>query len=393
MRIKGLQLVFCFWSILYRVLYAQNLIPDSSFEKNNTVPVEYSAIGANAYWKSPTRGTPDLFCRCKNKKLAKISVVNVPSNAMGIQEPKSGNCYAGLFCVSHGYYREYLQTELSAPLEAGKEYVVRFYISLSDYSTLTADKIGICLLNQPLRQEHSDYIRNLNPVYIPLDPDPGTDTEQWHEKSFLYKARGGEKYLLLGTFELRKLRLTGREVPKNLSTPIYKKEPRDAYYYFDDVSITEYKPEPEEKEFSEISSEDLATNDPPEVVTVGPASEPFLHTDSVMVFKNLLFKTGKWEIEKSSFSELDLLAKKMNEDKTLKIEIYGHTDKKGNELKNKQLSENRAKAVAEYLMEKGIENYRIVYVGFGSSRPVADNLSEEGRKQNRRVEFVLYRQN
>jgi hypothetical protein len=54
---------------------------------------------------------------------------------MGIQEARSGKCYAGIFAFSHGYYREYLQTTLSTPLESNKEYILSMYIILSDYSS------------------------------------------------------------------------------------------------------------------------------------------------------------------------------------------------------------------------------------------------------------------
>src|SRR5688572_13373769 len=82
---------------------AQNMLPDSSFEKNKFIPIEYSQLGSNNSWSSPSRGTTDLFCKCTDKKI-KHSVVNVPNNSMGVQEAHSGNCYAGFFAVSHGFY-------------------------------------------------------------------------------------------------------------------------------------------------------------------------------------------------------------------------------------------------------------------------------------------------
>ena len=71
------------------------------------------------------------------------------------------------------------------------------------------------------------------------------------------------------------------------------------------------------------------------------------------------------------------------------IEIAGHTDNIGDEAYNLELSTNRAKAVVEYLVQKGINSERMKYIGYGFSKPVASNDSEEGRKQNRRTEMMV----
>jgi outer membrane protein OmpA-like peptidoglycan-associated protein len=71
------------------------------------------------------------------------------------------------------------------------------------------------------------------------------------------------------------------------------------------------------------------------------------------------------------------------------ITIIGNTDNTGNEEKNRILSEARAKAVAEYLTSKNIDKSRIKYTGYGSSKPIASNDTEEGKQQNRRVEFII----
>jgi outer membrane protein OmpA-like peptidoglycan-associated protein len=380
---------FGIFYILNNPLYSQNLIPDSSFEKNKVVPTEYSMISANNYWHSPTRGTPDLFCKCKNKKLAKISVVNVPKNGMGIQHPHSGNCYAGIFCVSHGFYREYLQTELSRPLEAGKDYLVRMHVSLSDYSSLTVDKIGFCFLDNPLKYDHSEHLTNLHPVYIPIEHEIYTDTAGWHLLEAVYRAKGGESIMLIGSFEIRRMRITGYPVPKGISSPMNRTFPRDAYYYFDDIGVFEIKPEPPDELYDLAPENELS--EAPDTVRVFPLSPNEITYDTVLVFKTLQFETGKSTILPSSYKELNIILQKMKNDPLLKIEIFGHTDNTGKEHKNKLLSEERARAVANYFITNGIEDYRIVSVGFGSSKPIADNQTISGRKLNRRVEFVLFK--
>ena len=91
----------------------------------------------------------------------------------------------------------------------------------------------------------------------------------------------------------------------------------------------------------------------------------------------------------SSFAELDNLAQYLKENTETIISISGHTDNTGTEEHNLQLSEARAKAVADYLAAKNLDKARISFKGFGSSVPITSNETEEGRKQNRRVDFIL----
>lgn len=376
--------------LFFGILPAQyNLVPDSSFEFNKSIPLDYSGLGLSATWSSPTRATPDLFCKC-NKKQKKLSRVNVPENAMGNQEAKSGNCYAGVFACSHGYYREYLQTELSTSLRADKLYELTMYISLSDYSPLAIDKFGICFLNKKLSQAHSDVITELRPIYVNIEEEIGMETNEWHKISFIYKAKGGENTLLIGSFGIKRLWKTGNTVPYEISSPIYKKGARDAYYYFDDISVYEFIPEIIDTNETYINP--YFANMEPEMSTteiIEPDTINHLPSEVMTVFKNVLFETGASTLLPSSFTELDILAAYLKADKKLIAEIYGHTDSQGNEQKNIELSYNRAKAVADYLTRKGVNAGNLIYKGLGSSIPISDNDTEEGRKRNRRVEFIL----
>jgi outer membrane protein OmpA-like peptidoglycan-associated protein len=104
---------------------------------------------------------------------------------------------------------------------------------------------------------------------------------------------------------------------------------------------------------------------------------------------NIFFETGKATLLEESNSELDVLVELLQENATMEILISGHTDNKGNAKLNQKLSEDRVKSVDAYLVSKGIETKRLTYKGFGSTKPVADNKTEEGRAKNRRVEFKI----
>jgi outer membrane protein OmpA-like peptidoglycan-associated protein len=108
-----------------------------------------------------------------------------------------------------------------------------------------------------------------------------------------------------------------------------------------------------------------------------------------VVLNNIFFEVNKYELRDVSKTELNTLVDLMKKNPTMKIELSGHTDNSGIETENKVLSENRAKAVMEYLISNGIEAARLSAKGYGSTKPIADNKTEEGKQKNRRTEFVV----
>lgn len=104
---------------------------------------------------------------------------------------------------------------------------------------------------------------------------------------------------------------------------------------------------------------------------------------------NIYFETNSYILKEESFVELNLLVEFLWTKQQVEIEIAGHTDNVGANSYNQTLSENRAKAVAEYLKERGISVYRYKANGYGEERPVADNSTVDGRQLNRRVEFKI----
>ena len=115
-----------------------------------------------------------------------------------------------------------------------------------------------------------------------------------------------------------------------------------------------------------------------------------IHTDEeALETGSIMFHAGNAKIKTESYKELNRIAK-MIKGKTSIIRIQGHTARfKGAESNNQVLSEKRAGAVRKYLIKKGIMRSRLIAVGFGSSKPIADNKTAEGRAKNRRVEFII----
>jgi outer membrane protein OmpA-like peptidoglycan-associated protein len=105
--------------------------------------------------------------------------------------------------------------------------------------------------------------------------------------------------------------------------------------------------------------------------------------------KNVFFATGSYKLLPKSFKSLDAVVDLMKSDASLMIDIDGHTDSQGSDESNQVLSDNRAGAVKNYLVGKGIDASRLKSSGYGETKPVADNASAAGRAKNRRTEMVV----
>lgn len=104
---------------------------------------------------------------------------------------------------------------------------------------------------------------------------------------------------------------------------------------------------------------------------------------------NVTFATNSSDLRPAFFQVLDSVGKVMTEFDQTVVEVAGHTDSTGTEDYNQALSERRASSVSQYLQSRGINSQRLITVGMGELRPVADNGTDEGRQANRRVEITV----
>ncbi|MFN7143848.1 MAG: OmpA family protein [Myxococcota bacterium] len=112
-------------------------------------------------------------------------------------------------------------------------------------------------------------------------------------------------------------------------------------------------------------------------------------SDQIVIRQRINFATGKATILPDSFPVLDDVAQVMKDFPNIRIEIGGHTDNVGDDAANQRLSKNRADAVFEYLLSKGVPATRMTTMGYGETRPVDTNMTDAGKLNNRRVEFVI----
>lgn len=104
---------------------------------------------------------------------------------------------------------------------------------------------------------------------------------------------------------------------------------------------------------------------------------------------NIAFEFGQSSLTQNSFPFLDKVIQFLKEQPQIKISIQGHTDSQGSALFNQKLSEVRAKACLNYIVNKGVSATQLTYIGFGESQPIADNTTEMGRSLNRRATFIV----
>ncbi len=117
-----------------------------------------------------------------------------------------------------------------------------------------------------------------------------------------------------------------------------------------------------------------------------------IELNASIVLNNIFFDVNKFDLRPESQIELDKIVQLLNDNPTLKIQISGHTDNQGKPPVNLTLSNNRAKTVVSYLINKRIQPARLTFKGFGETQPVADNKTESGRARNRRTELKVIAQ-
>ena len=206
-------------------LPGQNLVPNPGFERYHQCPPYPGQIHEAIAWDSPNNQTTDFFHRCADP----ADGAGVPQNLLGRQEPHSGDGYGGIrtwipVIDGNPLYREYLSVRLTAPLQAGERYAVRFWVSVAEASSHLSDDLGLYFsataFDQAARYAVTPQLRQPDGFIL-------EDVEKWVSISGAYRAEGGEQYLLIGNF------LDDADMTRQ---PVADREPV-VYYYIDDVEV------------------------------------------------------------------------------------------------------------------------------------------------------------
>lgn len=333
-----------------------NLVPNGSFEvsKNRspyiTAAKPWRGLNTVDYYRQPYAGDSSQF-----------------------KGARTGKCYIGMRFQSD--YKEFIYVKLAKPLKKGETYEYEMFLRVAPWSTVTLRSWGVHFSRSGYKL--TDELTPANHRDTVEQTGLATEDGNWFRVSGTFTAQGGEKVMTIGNFAER--------IKKDMEKPhFFFFGFREAYYFLDDVSLY--------KEGERPGLDTLA----PVAVVAEPGEENAdsnvaLEVGEVIRLDNILFETGKSELLNGSHVELNRLAELLNDNPTMEIRISGHTDSKGRPEKNMQLSEQRARAVYEYLMSKGVKN-RVEFKGYGSTKPIAPNDTESGRRQNRRVEFEVLKQ-
>ncbi len=342
-------LIFC---TFFFSNFAQNLIPNPSFESFRSLPTDNKGFkyfnnwlvinGLVSFYHKKAIVDPNGFS------------FKIPSNCSGFQATHSGDAYISIQAVNKRIeHREaaIIQTKLKTQLIEGHKYYTEVFISLAENSTITTSSLWIYFSDSSFANINSNKkLFLIQPQIINNKDSFVTDTLNWVKFSGVYTAKGTEKYFLFGTQE-REMKI------KNLTDQEHLQWRGD--FYVDDFLVEDL-----------TAKFDFNKNEP-------------------LILKNILFKSASSQLLEESFNELNSLSNYLKATSTLKIEIQGHTDNKGDKENNRILSENRAKAVMDYLIEKGISAQMLTYKGFGDSKPIDSNTTDKGKANNRRVEIKI----
>jgi len=359
---------------------SQNLIPNSDFEQTETgeyIPNE--SIKQLKFWKkilpvySPNIKVPILremyidtsykFNFYYDKKSFKqyfADYTNFEKSSIDTTKldygifiynvlPYSGNCYI----KSIGYKkRNLLQVKLKEPLKKNHYYYFEMYYRLGTrFSKLTNQfksmDFGVLFSNNDFskkvfKNELFQKTIKYKPQII-VDKFPSECIDKWVKFSIIIKVNTDYNYILIGN---------------------HSKPNNNVYceFYIDKLQLI-----PFDNYFS----------------------SKYLKKEELIKIPNIFFKLNSSILEKESYTSLNLLTSFLKNTEKIKIQINGHTDNTGSDKINKELSKNRAKAVAEFLISKGINKTRLTYKGYGSTKPIDTNNTAKGRQNNRRVEVKI----
>jgi len=349
--------------------FTQNLVPNPGFEDYSNCPGYFtqsiSEFRAKS-WMPAGTGTPDLFNACSNGE------ADVPYNWAGVSDAFEGEGFAGIYLWMEGanQYREYLQCRLQKCLIRDSLYRVQFHYRLSSYSKYSIDRVGLALCDTIIEKNDDQVIKLIPTLSVIEDSALTMATGLWQTASMNYRARGDERYLIIGNFfdndDTHAYKIQSRPIQQDMLA-------QSAYYYIDGVEVV--------SPFEHHEAEPLLIS---YFTGVKELNIP-------RVLKNVHFEFNSAIVLPSSYPSLDSLSDFLSTNADLKVTIDGHTDNIGSDAYNNELSRRRARTVCMYLLNRGVDRKRMRTYGYGKMRPLFRGKDETARQVNRRVEISFWR--
>lgn len=338
----------------YQTLSQYNYVNNPEFENHPKAPFSIMSFTDQVeYWMQASE-SPDFY----------IS----PHNA------HSGSSFIGFRVFSMSKHIEYVQNKLKAPLQKDSVYCFSAYVKLSPASRYATNAFGVQFTNTPNHINTSELLTVK--ASISLKDQLLCFKTKWMKVQCTYKAKGGEQWLTIGSFQNHKT-LAMVEVPGASN---------ESYYYLDDVSLVPVHTAEacpcnftDRRDSNEINETNNAEYSQLSNLKIGES----------IILENINFENDKDELLSSSFNSLYNVLSLMHANPGMNVEISGHTSSLGGYDHNMDLSKRRAEAVKLFLNLNGISSDRINTVGHGPKFPIDSDLTEQGQYKNRRVEFKI----
>lgn len=375
------RLLFLLCCITFFSARSQNLVANTGFEERNTC-IEYGVKCAPEAWfflpryakMSPMEGDSNHF---------EIIVMGNPKKPTSI-----GN---------------FIYTKLLCPLVAGAKYRVKLRVNTNgvefDYLDFWTGA------TEPWKGRYS-YSAVRPSFTVTTDSVAPGNTKHWRTLTYTFKARGGERFFLLGNLSQQPLEHAKKKIRRKeiieygiddislyaldpsvakcieyeaIKDQVYRNDYRHPGRFIDDIEI-------DSSLFTGRKKETVVKKDPPPVVIT--KTTPKIDT---LIIPDVLFKFDKSDLNPKFASRLDSFVTSIKNRVYDRLVIAGHTDDLGTGAYNLKLSEDRANTIRNYLLDKlGIRRELIAAVGYGETIPRASNATAEGRQQNRRVEIIIF---
>ncbi len=378
--------VFSIAAVAASAQSGENLLSNGGFESTDGKVKKLGGIESANGWTSPTGVRADLFTP------SKVVEINTPENAYGKETAKEGSNYAGIVAYSFGdkVPRSYIMARFDAPLKKGMKYCVQFHVSLAEASKYASNNIGANISKKPFATDTKTAIIDKSNI-LHYNNKVFNATYNWEKVCGVYEAEGGEKYITIGNFTMNdKMKYETNKKPKDLKvTQIVA-----AYYYIDDVSVRLINDNQECDCMLSESSEEYSTT----IFQKSIALNEKMTSKEKIEAQQLFFAFGKTALTPIAEESLALILAEMKANPSMKLEIKGFCNPEENKVAEEKpvyadMDSRRVSMVANYLVDNGIAESRLIMSPQGDSTPSAEIMADDDddlkMAKSRRVEFKV----
>jgi outer membrane protein OmpA-like peptidoglycan-associated protein len=365
MTMKRIAVSVIFLTIMYDYGWTQNLINNSRFDEFSTfLDSNKNIVYQPDFWKYNQSTADHPIYYSADRVLNPAITNNFHPEAELVRKGQKIN-YISVVLLPHTQ-RAY--TKLVKPLTAGYTYHLSVDVKIFNQSSCFSD----------LLVGFTDSIRDqadscLNELRLPFPDIIEYDSlfEKWFTLGTSFKAKGNEKVFVVSAGSPNEYSSIVKSDRERFVINPYD-SPFKCKYFIDNVVLREAVPDLEKDDVSLLK----------------------INVDSIkigenIVLHNIYFDFDRYELLEESFPILNSVYAFLSRDEKICVLISGHTDNIGTEEYNDKLSENRAHAVVEYLVKRGISRERLHFIGMGSRFPVDTSNTEQGRQRNRRIEMKI----